>query len=338
MAILTASLSACVTRPADTDLFGRPINRADPSEQTVPTTPAETVTLPTPVIEPAPRPGWSPALVMTDARDVADRTYVVAAGDTLRGIGNRTGAGSEAIAAANALSEPYVIRPGQRLHIPGGRYHEVRAGQTGIAIARAYGVEWSRVVADNALAPPFVLRIGQRLRLPVETTREREMSIEERARAFTLDIDDIVTGGSPATSAATTAVSPASGAPARFLWPVDGRVIARFGPASAGRRNDGISIAVPVGTPVRAAADGEVIYAGSDIGVLGGLILIDHGGGWISAYGHLDALSVSNRARVSTGSVIGTSGETGQVQQPQLQFQLRQNRRPVDPLTRLPSR
>lgn len=333
--LVASSLSACVTRPPGTDLFGRPIARTEAESPP----PVATEPLQPPVaVEPAARPAWSPAAIITDARMVDEHVYVVVAGDTLRGIGNRTGAGSEAIAAANALSEPYVIRPGQRLRIPGGRYHEVRAGQTGIAIARAYGVDWSSIVADNALSAPYVLRIGQRLRLPAGTTDTRMMTIEERARAFTLDIDDIVTGGTPATSATPTAQPPAVTAPARFQWPIEGRVIARFGPAASGRRNDGIGIAAPVGTPVRATADGEVIYAGNDIGVLGGLLLIDHGGGWISAYGHMGTLAVGQGARVAAGSVIGTSGESGQADQPQLQFQLRHNRRPVDPLTRLAGR
>ncbi|MFX9597070.1 LysM peptidoglycan-binding domain-containing protein, partial [Acinetobacter baumannii] len=80
---------------------------------------------------------------------ISATSYIVRPGDTLRAVGDRTGAGSEAIARANGLTPPFVIQPGQRLDIPGGRYHLVRAGQTGIAIARAYGVDWSRIVSAN---------------------------------------------------------------------------------------------------------------------------------------------------------------------------------------------
>jgi LysM repeat protein len=100
----------------------------------------------------APKSTWSSRQVSANAALVDGRTYVVQSGDTLRGIGNRTGAGSEVIARANGLEPPYIIRPGQRLIIPAGRYHTVASGETGIAIARAYSVSWRDVVSANA--PP----------------------------------------------------------------------------------------------------------------------------------------------------------------------------------------
>ncbi|MFM6853001.1 MAG: peptidoglycan DD-metalloendopeptidase family protein, partial [Sphingopyxis sp.] len=301
---------------------------------------------------------------------VAAREYIVVAGDTLRGIGNRTGAGSEAIARANSLVAPYILNVGQRIAIPGGRYHDVQAGQTGIAIARAYGVDWAQVVADNGLVEPFTLRVGQKLRLPAGTNPTRPLTMEEQAQAFTLDIDDIMTGGRPAgpataasttTRAASTAATPrgasasasaassgaASAAPSgggalagtiRFVWPLRGAIVQRFGAAGGGRVNDGINIAATVGAPVHASAAGTVAYSGSEIGPLGGLVLIDHGNGWVSAYGHLDRVAVRSGERVVADTVIGTAGETGQVQSPQLHFQIRQNRRPVDPMRYLPAR
>jgi murein DD-endopeptidase MepM/ murein hydrolase activator NlpD len=317
-------------------------------------------------IELRPLPAATPLpTVRRNARQVEARDYIVQPGDTLRGIGNRTGAGSEAIAAANSLSAPFVLRPGQRLAIPGGRYHEVNAGETGIAIARAYGVAWSALIAENGLVEPYILRVGQRLRLPAGSVRP--MTPEESAAAFTLDIDDIMTGSAPAVAPpvtaparpparppATTATAPATrptpppataptAAPTvagatRFVWPLDGRVLQRFGPAGGGRVNDGIKIAASRGAPVRAAAGGRIAYAGTDVPLLGGLILIEHSGGWISAYGHLDRVAVRNGDVVESGAIIATAGESGQVREPQLHFELRQNRRPVDPLRQLPAR
>ena len=219
-------------------------------------------------------------------------------------------------------------------------------------------------MADNALTAPYALRVGQRLRLPSETgalvaSAGSNRTIEEQAREFTLDIDDIVTGGAPAAVArpvtaarmpgpsvsASSGSAPSASAPVvaplsvtRFAWPLNGRLLRRYGPAADGRVNEGITIAAATGTPVTASADGTVAYAGSDISVFGGLILIDHPGGWVSAYGHLDRVAVSVGDRVRAGSVIATSGDSGQAQQPQLYFQLRQNRRPVDPLLQLPPR
>lgn len=349
-----AMLGACTTpRAADTDLFGRPLAQPAPAPSpspasTYPASNGRIVSDGNPddllagiELRPLPTPAQSNAItaIVPDAREVVARDYVVQPGDTLRGIGNRTGAGSEAIAIANNLAPPYTIRTGQRLTIPGGRYHEVAAGQTGIAIARAYRVDWSSVVAENRLEPPFLLRLGQRLRLPAGAAPSRPPTPEERAQAFTLDIDDIVTGSAPAAAVPVARPAPpVAVGNARFVWPLEGRILQRFGRVSSGRINDGIKIAAPLGTAVRAAGDGVITYAGTEVPLLGGLVLVDHGGGWMSVYGHLDRVAVRMGERVARGAVIATAGESGQVQEPQLHFELRQNQRPVDPVGQLPPR
>ena len=300
---------------------------------------------------PAPRPAWEQSSVPPDARDVAEQEYVVRSGDSLRRIAERTGAGSEAIARVNGLSAPFTIYPNQRLRIPGGRYHLVRSGQTGIAIARAYGVEWSRIVAANDLSEPYILRTGQRVLIPGDP---RTSTIAERAAAFRIDIDDIITGGEPAIAEnqaparpvstprrvlpATVAVAAPSSSPGRFLWPVDGTVVKRFGAGASGERNDGIKIAVPIQTPVMAAADGTVAYVGDGIAALGGLIIIRHGENWTSVYGHASKLMVQRGQAVKKGQTIALSGDTGFADRPELHFELRKGRAPVDPTTQLPRR
>ncbi len=299
---------------------------------------------------PAPRPAWEARPVSPDARPVEPGEYEVRAGDTLRGIGNRTGAGSEAIARANNLAPPFTIQPGQRLAIPGGRYHEVRAGETGIAIARAYGVDWSRIVAENGLEEPFVLRVGQRVLIPGEVQSPR--TVAERAAAFKLDIDDLLTGGEPAIPetqrparpvAGTTRVLPSTtpiAAPANlrggFEWPARGQLTARFGRGASGVRNDGIKIALPLDTPVKAAADGTVAYAGTGVAGLGGLVMVKHGDGWTSVYGHASQLLVQRGQAVKKGQVIARSGDSGFADRPELHFELRKGRTAVDPLGQLP--
>lgn len=301
---------------------------------------------------PAPRPAWEARPVTPDAADVADGSVVVRAGDTLRSIGNATGAGSDALARANGLAPPFTIRAGQRLTVPGGRYHLVRQGQTGIAIARAYGVEWSRIVAANALTEPFILRTGQRVLIP---GADRPRTAGERAAAFRLDIDDILTGGEPALAVDQAPVRPVPGArrilpstaaitapplsaPGRFAWPVDGDVVKRFGRGSTGERNDGVEIAVPVETPIRAAADGTVAYVGDGIAALGGLVIVKHGGGWTSIYGHASSLKVQRGQAVKRGQLLALSGDSGFADRPELHFELRRGRTPVDPLAQLPRR
>jgi murein DD-endopeptidase MepM/ murein hydrolase activator NlpD len=301
---------------------------------------------------PAPRPAWEVRPVEPDARTVADQRYTVRPGDTLRRIAEITGAGSEAIARANDLGPPFAIRIGQVLAIPGGRYHLVRAGQTGIAIARAYGVPWSRMVTANALGEPYILRVGQRVLIPGDPARRP--SAAERAAAFTLDIDSILTGSQPAVAenkpvakpvatprrvlAATTPVVGTPPTPGRFVWPVSGIVVRRFGAAGTGERSDGIKIAVPLGTPIKSVADGDVAYVGDGIAALGGLVIIRHGGGWASVYGHAGKLLVRRGQAVKKGDTIALSGETGFADRPELHFELRKGRTPVDPVGQLPRR
>jgi murein DD-endopeptidase MepM/ murein hydrolase activator NlpD len=294
-----------------------------------------------------PTPAWSPAAVQRNAQLVDSKSYLVRSGDTLYRIGNETGAGLDAIALANSLSAPYALQVGQRLDIPAGLYHRVGSGETGIAIARAYGVPWGEVVALNSLQEPFILRAGQYLRLPdsssaVPVSRSPQ-SAQEMADAFTLNIDDIVTGSQPARPAAGSAAlakpitAPASFAGA-FGWPLDGRLVGRFGAQGGGRVNDGINIAARLGSSVKAASDGVVVYSGNEISVFGGLVMVDHGDGWITAYGHLGELKVARGDRVSRGQALGNVGDTGYVDTPQLHFEIRKDRKPLDPLTKLPVR
>jgi lipoprotein NlpD len=303
--------------------------------------------------EPAPPPPFQAAAVMPDAASTSASTYIVRRGDTLRGIAAKTGAGSEAIARANGLAPPFLIRIGQRLAIPAGRWHLVRAGQTGIAIARAYGLDWSEVATLNQLAEPYILRTGQRLQLP-SAQATAAMSLEERARAFQLDIDDIITGGEPAIAERAQPVKPSPGKPAsvpptqavaasgrfdgRFIWPAEGRILTGFGSFGSGRRNDGINIAVAEGAEIVASADGVVLYAGTEIAALGGLILIRHSDSWTTAYGHARELMVKRGDAVKRGQVIARAGETGYVAEPQVHFEIREGRKAVNPLQYLAKR
>lgn len=319
---------------------------------------------PSPRATPSPRPGlelspdtlsdrpqtWEMRPVTADAKLVPASVYTVRNGDSLRLIAVKTGAGSEAIARANSLTPPYTIQPGQQLKIPAGRYHVVRDGETGIAIARAYNVDWGRIVTINYLEEPYVLRAGQRILIPSAGPETRE----ERAARFHLDIDDIVTGGQPALAAngtprapvtspsrplpATTTVSTPARLNGQFRWPVDGNVIKRFGPGASGEVNDGIKIAVPLDTPILAAADGVVAYSGSDIPALGGLVILRHGDGWTTVYGYASQLLVQRGQSVKKGQVIALSGNSGFADRPELHFELRQGRTPVDPIPRLPKR
>jgi murein DD-endopeptidase MepM/ murein hydrolase activator NlpD len=337
-AFLALLLCACIPRGAgDYRIGNAPESAPPPPTETTPQIVPEQAVI-------APTPSWSPAVVERNASRVNASDYIVQSGDTLYRIEAKTGAGLSQIVSANVLPFPYVLKLGQKLTIPAGMYHRVARGETGIAIARAYGVPWSDIIALNSIQPPYVMREGQRLRLP-ETVAQApsidDLSPEARAANFSLNIDDVVTGGQPAlarTGTSGTLSAPVTG-PASFaggfVWPVRGTLLGRFGSMGGGKVNDGINIAVTQGTPVNAAAQGVVVYSGNEIGVFGGLVLVDHGGGWVTAYGHLGQLQVARGDKVVVGQALGTVGDTGYVKQPQLHFEIRKDRKPVDPLTKL---
>jgi murein DD-endopeptidase MepM/ murein hydrolase activator NlpD len=116
-----------------------------------------------------------------------------------------------------------------------------------------------------------------------------------------------------------------------FRWPVQGRIVSAFGPKSDGGHNDGIDLAVPLGTSVMAAENGVIAYAGDELKGYGNLVLIRHSNNWVSAYAHNDEILVKRGDQVRRGQVIAKAGRTGQASQPQLHFELRKGSRPVDP-------
>jgi len=141
----------------------------------------------------------------------------------------------------------------------------------------------------------------------------------------------------PATQPAPTPenVTPPPRGSGKFLWPVNGKVVSVFGVKDGGQHNDGINIAAPLGTPVHAADNGVVAYAGNELRGFGNLLLIRHADGWVSAYAHCDALLVKRGDQVKRGQVIARVGQTGAVSSPQLHFELRKAGTAVDPTSEL---
>jgi murein DD-endopeptidase MepM/ murein hydrolase activator NlpD len=126
--------------------------------------------------------------------------------------------------------------------------------------------------------------------------------------------------------APVAAAAPDSANP-EFRWPARGRVIQAFGAGG----NDGINIAVPEGTQVKAAESGVVAYAGSELKGYGNLVLIRHPNGFVSAYANNGSINVKRGDSVKRGQTIALSGQTGNVASPQLHFELRKGSKPVDP-------
>jgi murein DD-endopeptidase MepM/ murein hydrolase activator NlpD len=255
-------------------------------------------------------------------------------GDTVYAIARRTGASPRAIITLNRLSPPYGLEVGEIIRVPANSVppsraaaaepaaprdgaHVVKAGETLYSISRATGASVDRIAQANSLGQPYSLRVGQTLRIPAG-------SAATIAKAPDADVGDLARN----VSYGSTPSKPGS----LFDWPVQGRMIGSFGLSEAGKRNDGVNIAAPVGTPVRAAADGEVVYRGSELDGYGNLLLIKHDDGFVTAYAHNDAMLVKKGDRVRKGQVIAKVGQTGSAGEPQLHFEIRQNLKAIDPV------
>ena len=117
-----------------------------------------------------------------------------------------------------------------------------------------------------------------------------------------------------------------------FRWPVRGRIVTAFGPKPSGQQNDGINVAVPEGTPIKAAEDGVVAYAGNELKSYGNLVLVRHSNGYVTAYAHASEIMVKRDDTVKRGQIIAKAGQTGTVAAPQLHFEIRKGSTPVDPM------
>lgn len=128
----------------------------------------------------------------------------------------------------------------------------------------------------------------------------------------------------------------------RFVWPVRGAVLSTFGPKGPGQRNDGVDIAATEGDAVRAAAGGQVVYAGHDVPALGNLVAVKHADGWVTIYANLQRITVRPRDQVAQGAQVGLAGRTGAAERAQVHFEVRyapqptEKARPVDPQLVLP--
>jgi murein DD-endopeptidase MepM/ murein hydrolase activator NlpD len=248
--------------------------------------------------------------------------YVVASGDTVNGIARRFNVSPQTIIERNNLQPPHTIRVGQWLELPA----------SGASMAAAPGPASSGVitpgaVSSEALPPPSGVSSA-----PVSSERAPPAST---STPTTVTPSTSPAAPAPATPPATqTAAAPAAtpSGPVKFDWPLRGQIVAGFGPQAGGVQNDGINIAVPRGTPVKAAAAGNVLYAGEEVRGFGKLVLIGHADGYVTAYAHNDELNVARGASVAKGQVISKVGQTGNVTSPQLHFEIRQRNKAIDPL------
>jgi murein DD-endopeptidase MepM/ murein hydrolase activator NlpD len=257
----------------------------------------------------------APALAPPASKPVAtaaapSSVHIVNRGDTLMSIARRNHVPVGELAKANNLDQSAKLSLGMKLTVPGSKSAAVApVAQPVVAAVPAQPVAPVAAPATKMAAaggPPQAARLAQ------ATTNVAEEK--------------------PVVEAASVKSSEATGALPTFRWPVRGKVITSYGAKTNGKSNDGINLAVPEGTPVKAAEDGVVAYSGNELKGYGNLVLVRHSNGYVTAYAHASELMVKRGDTIKRGQIIAKSGQSGEVGSPQLHFEIRKGSSPVDPL------
>ena len=245
------------------------------------------------------------------------------------------------VAAKPAQPAPAISAPATSGH---AHVHTVAPGETLMKVSRTYKVPLTTLAKANNIAPHTQVKIGDQLTITgvrAQAAPAAATVAQSQPKPATVPVQQKVAAAQPTQTARaiTPAVDPApdtktitSATMPTFRWPVRGRVINGFGPKTAGAQNDGINVAVPEGTPIKAAEDGVVAYAGNELKSYGNLVLIRHSNGYVTAYAHASEITVKRDEPIKRGQVIGKSGQTGGVSAPQLHFEIRKGSSPVDPM------
>lgn len=308
--------------------------------------------------------------------------YVVQPHDTLTGVSRRFGATVRGLSELNELEPKAALRPGAKLKLPPGTVDHGKdpfaSGPAPATLASTSAAAPHRLTPKPAAAAPKggkpSVAAAETPAKPGAALTPGETVARPRPTAAKPALGEAAADHAPAAKTSVTAATapkeaapvrpskpapPIDAAPAsvaatsptldaklsgrgRFIWPVQGDVVSRFGPLGPGQRNDGVNIATEAGAPVKAAAAGDVVYAGSSLPGFGNLVLLKHADGWVTAYAHLDRITVRMRDHVDQGQAIGAVGQSGGVDRPQLHFEARfapdahEKAKPVDPLVLLP--
>jgi murein DD-endopeptidase MepM/ murein hydrolase activator NlpD len=233
--------------------------------------------------------------------------HVVNRGDTLMSIAHRNHVPVAELAKANGMDANSKLKLGQKINVPGAKSAAAPVVAQPAQVASAQ---------PGAVAAPATKMAA--VELPKEKARLAQATTTPEAAAAVTE--------TPVKTAEATGALPT------FRWPVRGRVVTGYGAKTNGKSNDGINVAVPEGTPVKAAEDGVVAYSGNELKGYGNLILVRHSNGYVTAYAHASELLVKRGETIKRGQIIAKSGQSGEVGSPQLHFEIRKGSSPVDPL------
>ena len=252
-------------------------------------------------------------------------SYKVQPGESLAAIARRHGVTHQELARHNNMSNPGSLQPGQTIQLP--------AGVKPVALASTGGSSARRMPLPAAKPTRGATQVasGTNRRPDIKPIRvasnSAALELPGKPKASTPKPQRIAHLGK--------LPKPQPMSASQFRWPVRGRVISGYGSKPNGKHNDGINISVPQGTSVKAAENGVVAYAGSELKGYGKLILIRHSDDWVSAYAHNEELLVQRGEKIRRGQIIAKAGQSGTVNKPQVHFELRKGSRPMNPMKHL---
>jgi len=230
---------------------------------------------------------------------------------------------------------------------PAPASYRVQRGDTLYSISFRYGLDYREVARWNGIDSRYFIYTGQTLKLRPTATAQaastRTSSSPTPASSQTVKQPASTTTAStaasavkpPASSSARASTSSAGTGPVSWQWPHMGRIISRFGGGEPA--NKGLDLAGESGEPVKAAASGDVVYAGNGLLGYGNLVIINHNQRYLSAYAHNSRIFVREGDKVKAGEKIAEIGNTGATRT-MLHFEIRRDGNPVDPLRYLPKR
>jgi murein DD-endopeptidase MepM/ murein hydrolase activator NlpD len=281
--------------------------------------------------------------VAQTAPATSGNVHVVAPGESLIGISRRYGTTLAALARDNGISPYTRVNVGDRIKVPGNSRQTALQPQRQAAPQMQTAVQQPQPQRYAAAAPQVArpqTTAPQAASWPnnaPQLNQPRTIPIDRAPAAEPTQSVRMVSQETPKAEPAPEKAAEPAGNLQSFRWPVHGRVIAGFGSKPNGTQNDGINIAVPEGTQVKAADDGVVAYAGNELKGYGNLVLVRHSNGYVSAYANASELLVKRGDTIRRGQVIALSGQTGNVTSPQLHFEIRKGSTPVDPTKYLAS-
>lgn len=278
--------------------------------------------------------------------------YTVRPGDGINAISRLFAVAPSEIAKMNNLQAPYRLAAGQVLRLPSvteKNLPEAFATASAAPIASVSSetlapIPGQQEITMNTLQPPPGMaqapaqQQGNFLRAPPQAQTQmppqpiaQTQTLQAPPQAQQQPIQMASAKPAPPEPKGPIAAKTPKRSGSKFLRPVSGKIISGYGPKENGLYNDGINIKAPAGSPVKAAENGVVVYAGNELKGSGNLVLIRHADRWMTAYAHMDNISIKRGQVVKRGQVIGVVGSTGSVDSPQLHFEARRGAEALNP-------